>query len=71
MTLHPAHHIFIIFIILQSYVCCPNFVLRTVGWATEQSVGGFGEEPGVKSQLVNLIKSVRTLLRSKSTGCLI
>uniref|UniRef100_F6R9B2 Immediate early response 3-interacting protein 1 n=1 Tax=Equus caballus TaxID=9796 RepID=F6R9B2_HORSE len=38
-------------------------VLRWVGWGTDQGIGGFGEEPGIKSQLTNLIRSVRTVMR--------
>ncbi|GAB6028353.1 Immediate early response 3-interacting protein 1 [Chamberlinius hualienensis] len=33
-----------------------------VGWGVEQG-RGFGEEPGPKAQLVNLIRSVRTVMR--------
>lgn len=34
-----------------------------VGWGAEQSIGGFGDEPGIKAQLLNLIRSVRTVMR--------
>lgn len=34
-----------------------------VGWGAEQGVGGFGDEPGIKAQLLNLIRSVRTVMR--------
>uniref|UniRef100_A0A8C8YME9 Immediate early response 3-interacting protein 1 n=1 Tax=Prolemur simus TaxID=1328070 RepID=A0A8C8YME9_PROSS len=37
--------------------------LKTTGWGTDQGIGGFGEEAGIKSQLVNLIQSVRTVMR--------
>ncbi|XP_019373841.1 PREDICTED: immediate early response 3-interacting protein 1, partial [Gavialis gangeticus] len=37
--------------------------LRNVGWGTDQGIGGFGEEPGIKAQLMNLIRSVRTVMR--------
>ncbi|XP_055954146.1 immediate early response 3-interacting protein 1-like [Argiope bruennichi] len=36
--------------------------LAKVGWGRDQS-RGFGEEPGVKAQLMNLIHSVRTVMR--------
>ncbi|XP_054714985.1 immediate early response 3-interacting protein 1-like [Uloborus diversus] len=36
--------------------------LDKVGWGRGQS-RGFGEEPGVKGQLMNLIHSVRTVMR--------
>ncbi|XP_009321251.1 PREDICTED: immediate early response 3-interacting protein 1 [Pygoscelis adeliae] len=34
-----------------------------VGWGSDQGIGGFGEEPGIKAQLTNLIRSVRTVMR--------
>ncbi|KAM9367632.1 immediate early response 3-interacting protein 1 [Phaethornis superciliosus] len=37
--------------------------LRHVGWGSDQGIGGFGEEPGIKAQLTNLIRSVRTVMR--------
>ncbi|NXT26180.1 IR3IP protein, partial [Syrrhaptes paradoxus] len=41
--------------------------LRQVGWGCDQGIGGFGEEPGIKAQLTNLIRSVRTVMRGKVT----
>ncbi|NXY26111.1 IR3IP protein, partial [Atrichornis clamosus] len=41
--------------------------LRHVGWGSDQGIGGFGEEPGIKAQLTNLIRSVRTVMRGKGT----
>uniref|UniRef100_UPI00358F549A immediate early response 3-interacting protein 1 n=1 Tax=Myxine glutinosa TaxID=7769 RepID=UPI00358F549A len=60
-----------LYALVQAVLLCVNAVavlheerfLAKIGWATEQSVGGFGEDPGMKSQIVSLIKSVRTLLR--------
>lgn len=37
--------------------------LAKMGWGTDQSIGGFGEEPGIKTQLLNFIRSVRTVMR--------
>ncbi|XP_005528139.1 immediate early response 3-interacting protein 1 [Parus major] len=37
--------------------------LRHVGWGSDQGIGGFGEEPGIKAQLTNLIRSIRTVMR--------
>ncbi|CAM4730704.1 unnamed protein product [Leuciscus chuanchicus] len=37
--------------------------LSKIGWGAEQSIGGFGDEPGIKAQLLNLIRSVRTVMR--------
>uniref|UniRef100_A0A663N920 Immediate early response 3-interacting protein 1 n=1 Tax=Athene cunicularia TaxID=194338 RepID=A0A663N920_ATHCN len=33
------------------------------GWGSDQGIGGFGEEPGIKAQLINLIRSVQTVMR--------
>ncbi|NXX65286.1 IR3IP protein, partial [Spizella passerina] len=41
--------------------------LRHVGWGSDQGIGGFGEEPGIKAQLTNLIGSIRTVMRGKGT----
>nr|XP_038025440.1 immediate early response 3-interacting protein 1-like isoform X5 [Anas platyrhynchos] len=40
--------------------------LRNVGWASDQGIGGFGDAPGIKAQLMNLIQSVRTIMREES-----
>ncbi|XP_011862251.1 PREDICTED: immediate early response 3-interacting protein 1 [Vollenhovia emeryi] len=37
--------------------------LAKVGWASWQNVQGFGEPPTAKSQMLNLIKSIRTVMR--------
>ena len=34
----------------------------SVGWGTDQR--GFGEDPGMKTQILNLIRSIRTVMRS-------
>ncbi|CAM9490752.1 unnamed protein product [Lampetra planeri] len=68
---------FTLYALIQAALLCVNAVavlneerfLAKVGWATEQSVGGFGDEPGIKSQLINLIKSVRTLMRKNKRWC--
>lgn len=39
------------------------YVFISVGWASWQSVQGFGEQPTIKSQLLNLLRSVRTVAR--------
>lgn len=38
-------------------------IMFSVGWGAEQGIGGFGDEPGIKAQLLNLIRSVRTVMR--------
>lgn len=37
--------------------------LLPVGWGSDQR--GFGEQPGMKTQALNLIRSIRTVMRSK------
>ncbi|CAI9536250.1 unnamed protein product [Staurois parvus] len=37
--------------------------LSKIGWGADQGIGGFGEEPEIKSQLMNLVRSVRTVMR--------
>ncbi|XP_043597772.1 immediate early response 3-interacting protein 1 [Bombus pyrosoma] len=37
--------------------------LAKVGWASWQNVQGFGEPPTAKSQILNLIRSIRTVAR--------
>ena len=41
--------------------------LSKIGWGTNQ-MAGFGDEPGVKQQLMNLIRSVRTVMRIPLIG---
>uniref|UniRef100_A0A8C9UHQ5 Immediate early response 3-interacting protein 1 n=1 Tax=Serinus canaria TaxID=9135 RepID=A0A8C9UHQ5_SERCA len=44
-------------------VCVCLFLCDPVGWGSDQGIGGFGEEPGIKAQLTNLIRSIRTVMR--------
>jgi len=37
--------------------------LAKIGWGSDHSTGGFGEEPGMKTQMINFIRSVRTVMR--------
>ncbi|XP_053982004.1 immediate early response 3-interacting protein 1 [Hylaeus anthracinus] len=37
--------------------------LAKVGWASWQNVQGFGEPPTMKSQMLNLVRSIRTVAR--------
>ena len=57
---YPVVHVNIIVFIL-------NFIVPLVGWGTDQ-LTGFGEERGTKHQVINLIHSVRTVMRSKFTS---
>ncbi|MEE6507825.1 hypothetical protein FKM82_031120 [Ascaphus truei] len=62
---------FTLYTLMQAALLCVNAVavlheerfLRNVGWGADQGIGGFGEEPGVKSQMMNLIRSVRIVMR--------
>lgn len=38
------------------------YFLYSVGWGTDQ-LSGFGEERGTKHQVINLVHSVRTVMR--------
>ncbi|ESP03298.1 hypothetical protein LOTGIDRAFT_224474 [Lottia gigantea] len=54
---------------IEAVILCLNAVcvlheqrfLAKVGWGIDQR--GFGEEPGVKTQILNLIRSIRTVVR--------
>ncbi|XP_074933348.1 immediate early response 3-interacting protein 1-like [Phalacrocorax aristotelis] len=52
-----------LFIVNAVVVLHEERFLRHVGWGSDQGIGGFGEEPGIKAQLTNLIRSVRTVMR--------
>uniref|UniRef100_A0A8C9PV00 Immediate early response 3-interacting protein 1 n=1 Tax=Spermophilus dauricus TaxID=99837 RepID=A0A8C9PV00_SPEDA len=61
---------FTLYSLRQAALLCVNAItvlqerfLKNIGWGTDQGIGGFGEEPGIKSQLTNLIRSVRTVMK--------
>ncbi|XP_073440867.1 immediate early response 3-interacting protein 1 [Dendrobates tinctorius] len=62
---------FTLYSLLQAALLCVNAVavlheerfLSKIGWGADQGIGGFGEDPGVKSQMMNLVRSVRTVMR--------
>uniref|UniRef100_A0A8C6VU20 Immediate early response 3-interacting protein 1 n=1 Tax=Nothobranchius furzeri TaxID=105023 RepID=A0A8C6VU20_NOTFU len=64
---------FTLYTLIQTAILCTNAVavlheerfLSKIGWGVEQGVGGFGDDPGVKAQILNLIRSVRTVMRVK------
>ncbi|TNN86367.1 SKI family transcriptional corepressor 2 [Liparis tanakae] len=37
--------------------------LSKFGFGVDQGVGGFGDDPGVKAQILTLIRSIRTVMR--------
>ena len=45
---------------------CVSCVSPSVGWSRDYRNEGFGEQNTIKMRLINLISSVRTLLRGKS-----
>jgi hypothetical protein len=39
--------------------------LKKIGWGRDYRNEGFGDQAGIKSQIISLITAVQTLLRSK------
>uniref|UniRef100_A0A3Q3E346 Immediate early response 3-interacting protein 1 n=1 Tax=Labrus bergylta TaxID=56723 RepID=A0A3Q3E346_9LABR len=66
---------FTLYSLIQAAILCVNAVavlheerfLSKIGWGVDQSVGGFGDEPGIKAQMMTLIRSVRTVMRGRSS----
>uniref|UniRef100_A0A2K6QTX5 Immediate early response 3-interacting protein 1 n=1 Tax=Rhinopithecus roxellana TaxID=61622 RepID=A0A2K6QTX5_RHIRO len=62
---------FTLYSLLQAALLCVSAItmlhkerfLKNIGWRIDQRIGGFGEEPGIKSQLMNHIQSVTTVMR--------
>ncbi|EZA48562.1 hypothetical protein DMN91_000480 [Ooceraea biroi] len=62
---------FTLWTLFEATLLCLNAVcvlneerfLAKVGWASWQNIQGFGEPPTAKSQILNLIKSIRTVMR--------
>ncbi|KAG5323216.1 IR3IP protein, partial [Acromyrmex charruanus] len=62
---------FTLWTLFEAALLCLNAVcvlneerfLAKVGLASWQNVQGFGEPPTAKSQILNLIKSIRTVMR--------
>uniref|UniRef100_A0A3Q2C9U7 Immediate early response 3-interacting protein 1 n=1 Tax=Cyprinodon variegatus TaxID=28743 RepID=A0A3Q2C9U7_CYPVA len=62
---------FTLYTLIQTAILCINAIavlheerfLSKMGWGADQGVGGFGDDPGVKAQILNLIRSVRTVMR--------
>ncbi|KAK2818956.1 hypothetical protein Q5P01_024517 [Channa striata] len=62
---------FTLYSLIQTAILCTNAIavlheerfLSKVGWGVDQGVGGFGDDPGIKAQILNLIRSVRTVMR--------
>ncbi|XP_041465810.1 immediate early response 3-interacting protein 1-like [Lytechinus variegatus] len=60
-----------LYTLLEAALLCINAIailneerfLSKVGWGGDQSVGGFGEDPGMKAQIINLIRSIRLVMR--------
>ncbi|XP_032675512.1 immediate early response 3-interacting protein 1 [Odontomachus brunneus] len=62
---------FTLWTLFEATLLCLNAVcvlneerfLAKVGWASWQNVQGFGEPPTAKTQILNLIKSIRTVMK--------
>ncbi|XP_033502291.1 immediate early response 3-interacting protein 1 [Epinephelus fuscoguttatus] len=62
---------FTLYSLIQTAILCTNAVavlheerfLSKFGWGVEQGVGGFGDDPGIKAQILTLIRSIRTVMR--------
>ncbi|XP_060071163.1 immediate early response 3-interacting protein 1-like [Ylistrum balloti] len=60
--------------LIEAVILCLNAVcvlheerfLAKFGWGTDQR--GFGEDPSMKTQLLNLIRSIRTVMRIPLIG---
>jgi len=60
--------------LLEAGLLCLNAIcvlheerfLAKLGWSTDQR--GFGEAPGAKTQMLNLIRSIRTVMRIPLIG---
>lgn len=50
----------------MSNTCC--FVFAIVGWGAEQ-VQSYGGAPSIKARILHVIRSVRTVMRSKLQYC--
>ncbi|KAM9424297.1 immediate early response 3-interacting protein 1 [Pholidichthys leucotaenia] len=60
-----------LYALIQTAVLCTNAVavlheerfLSKIAWGVDQGVGGFGDDPGIRAQILSLIRSVRTVTR--------
>ncbi|XP_064609887.1 immediate early response 3-interacting protein 1-like [Liolophura sinensis] len=65
---------FSLYSLIEAAILCLNAVcvlheerfLAKVGWGSDQR--GFGEEPGIKTQILHLIRSIRTVMRIPLIG---
>uniref|UniRef100_A0A3Q3GBQ9 Immediate early response 3-interacting protein 1 n=1 Tax=Labrus bergylta TaxID=56723 RepID=A0A3Q3GBQ9_9LABR len=70
VTLYSLHH---------TAVLCTNAIvvlheerfLCKIGWGADQRVRGFGDDPRITAQVLNLIRSVRTVMRGQKSKSLI
>uniref|UniRef100_UPI0037E8542D immediate early response 3-interacting protein 1 n=1 Tax=Semicossyphus pulcher TaxID=241346 RepID=UPI0037E8542D len=61
---------FTLYSLIQTAILCTNAIavlheerfLSKIGWG-DHGVGGFGDDPGIKAQVLNLIRSVRSVMR--------
>ncbi|KAE8747690.1 hypothetical protein FOCC_FOCC005669 [Frankliniella occidentalis] len=43
--------------------------MKRMGWGANAQVQGFGEQPTVTAKLLNLVRSIRTVVRGKCNTC--
>ncbi|XP_077353578.1 immediate early response 3-interacting protein 1 [Vanacampus margaritifer] len=62
---------FTLYSLIQTAILCTNAIavlheerfLSKIGSGVDHGVSGFGDDPGIKAQVLNLIRSVRTIMR--------
>ncbi|GLV44176.1 uncharacterized protein CBL_12528 [Carabus blaptoides fortunei] len=62
---------FTLWTLFEATLLCLNAVcvlhedrfLAKIGWSSSSSVHGFGEQPSIKAQILNLVRSIRTVTR--------
>ncbi|KAF4531605.1 hypothetical protein B566_EDAN010071 [Ephemera danica] len=68
---HKLSMAFTLWNLFEAALLCLNAVcvlheerfLAKIGWTGSNQVHGFGEQPSVKGQIMNLIRSIRTVMR--------
>uniref|UniRef100_A0A8D0AG29 Immediate early response 3-interacting protein 1 n=1 Tax=Sander lucioperca TaxID=283035 RepID=A0A8D0AG29_SANLU len=71
MELKSFYMAFTLYSLIQTAILCTNAIavlheerfLSKFGWGVDHGVGGFGDDPGIKAQILTLIRSVRTVMR--------
>ncbi|GAB1605985.1 immediate early response 3-interacting protein 1-like [Argonauta hians] len=66
---------FTFYSLLEATLLCLNAIcilheerfLSKIGWGTAEQ-RGFGEQPGIKAQLINLVRAIRTVMKIPLIG---